>query len=111
METVSAALQKLEAWQASTRELLIAVPELEQLRELVVEGEVLPAVVPELASVTDLLKKAEDWLARCAAHPSHTIPLRTARTLLHAGERIGVKMPQVRKLCGGSIDLWFCSDR
>ena len=49
-------------------------------------------------SVRRLLMKAQDWLALMAGVSRQRVPLKRMREVLHAGQRLGVDIPEVENL-------------
>ena len=45
-----------------------------------------------------LLIKAQDWLASMGAVSRQRVPLKKMREVLHAGQRLGVDIPEVEQL-------------
>ncbi|GLI58863.1 hypothetical protein VaNZ11_000628 [Volvox africanus] len=93
-------VERAEAASAAAKDCLRTRSTLERLRGFVDMAERLPVYLPELRQVRELLDRATDWLQKVAAARSagQQTPLKEMRLLLHAGERMGVEMPEAEAL-------------
>ncbi|KXZ47406.1 hypothetical protein GPECTOR_35g844 [Gonium pectorale] len=97
---LAALVERAEGVVAAGKALLRTKAPLERLRGYVEEVAALPAYLPEVKSVVDLLDKATEWLRRAAEARTAQPPpsLKNLRQLLHSGERMAVVMPEAEAL-------------
>ena len=92
------ALDRLEAWQGKVDDLDGGRVQLTELKSLIEEAELLPALLPDADQLRILNDRAEAWLRTMHNLVRNRAPMKKMRDHLHAGLRLPVDVPEVEEL-------------